>query len=130
MSELDINWEKLTIEERIKELKGGRVSPKSLEVLSSIPRTWDLLEDELRQIIMDYQDLSSVAIENLVIDNTSYSTEFEFMRKVISHSSTTNKVLEHLASLDTEDEDSTFYNDEDVESICEEAAEAIAKRDK
>ena len=91
MSEFEINWEKLTIEERIKELKGGRVSPKSLEVLSSIPRTWDLLEDELRQIIMDYQDLPSAAIENLVIDNTSYSTEFEFMRKVINHSSTSNK---------------------------------------
>ena len=130
MSEIDTKWEELTLEERIRKLKGGRVSPKSLEVLSSIPRTWDLLEEELRQIIMDYQDLPAVAIEKLVIDNTSYSTEFEFMRKVISHSNTTNEVLEHLADLDTEDEDSTFYNDEDVESICEEAAEAIAKRDK
>ena len=119
MSELEINWEKLTLEERIKELKGGKVSPKSLEVLSSIPRTFDLLEEELRSIMMDYQDITSAAIDNLVLDNTRCGSEFEFMRKVINHSNTSEDVLEFFCLLDTESEDSVHYNDDDVNNIKE-----------
>ena len=121
MSELAINWEKLTLEERIKELKGGKVSPKSLEVLSSIPRTFDHLEEELRSIMMDYQDITSTAIDNLVIKNTDCSSEFEFMRKVINHSNTSEDVLEFFSTLDTDSEDSVHYNDDDVIDIKEEA---------
>ena len=121
MSELAINWEKLTLEERIKELKGGKVSPESLEVLSSIPRTFDHLEEELRSIMMDYQDITSTAIDNLVIKNTDCSSEFEFMRKVINHSNTSEDVLEFFSMLDTESEDSVHYNDDDVNDIKEEA---------
>ena len=119
MSELAINWEKLTLEERIKELKGGKVSPESLEVLSSIPRTFDHLEEELRSIMMDYQDITSTAIDNLVIKNTDCSSEFEFMRKVINHSNTSEDVLEFFCLLDTESEDSVHYNDDDVNNIKE-----------
>ena len=52
MSELDTNWEKLTIEERIKELKGGRVSPQ--DILSgyrySEARRFHFLKDMARDI--------------------------------------------------------------------------------
>jgi|TARA_B100000242_G_scaffold128000_1_gene90329 chemotaxis regulatin CheY-phosphate phosphatase CheZ len=119
MSELAINWEKLTLEERIKELKGGKVSPESLEVLSSIPRTFDHLEEELRSIMMDYQDITSTAIDNLVIKNTDCGGEFEFMEKVINHPNTSEDVLEFFCLLDTESEDSVHYNDDDVNNIKE-----------
>ena len=128
MSELEINWEKLTLEERIKELKGGKVSPKSLEVLSSIPKTFDLLEGELRSIMMDYQDITSAAIDNLVINNTDCSGEFDFMRKVINHPNSSDDSLEYFRDLDTENEWSVHYNDDDVNDIKREADEALDNR--
>ena len=120
MSELEINWEKLTLEERIKELKGGKVSPKRLEVLSSITKcSWQ--EQDLMLIIMHYHDITSAAIDNLVIDNTDCSVEFEFMRKVINHPNSSDDSLEYFRDLDTESEDSVHYNDDDVIDIKEEA---------
>ena len=127
MSELEINWEKLTLEERIKELKGGKVSPKSLEVLSSITKcSWQ--EQDLRSIMMDYHDITSAAIDNLVIDNTDCSGEFEFMRKVINHPNSSDDSLEYFRDLDTENEWSVHYNDDDVNDIKREADEALDNR--
>ena len=127
MSELEINWEKLTLEERIKELKGGKVSPKSLEVLSSITKcSWQ--EQDLRSIMMDYHDITSAAIDNLVINNTDCSGEFDFMRKVINHPNSSDDSLEYFRDLDTENEWSVHYNDDDVNAIKREADEALDNR--
>ena len=127
MSELEINWEKLTLEERIKELKGGKVSPKSLEVLSSITKC-SRQEQDLRSIMMDYHDITSAAIDNLVINNTDCSGEFDFMRKVINHPNSSDDSLEYFRDLDTENEWSVHYNDTDVNDIKREADEALDNR--
>ena len=124
MSEID--WEKLTLEERIKELKGGKVSPESLEVLSSITKYgWE--EEDLRSIMMDYHDITSAAIDNLV-KIADCSGEFDFMRKVINHPNSSDDSLEYYRDLDTENEWSVHYNDDDVNDIKREADEALDNR--